>query len=225
MRYLHAVGAGETFVARGTYRRTDQAIEQFWTWHALGDNARFIRIDHDERATSGMSLLADVLLNTNGRVERINVQVWQAHPTAPYRQLRLEYVFLDGYVQVMRKVNVSQHEHHEITLPDNGIYVVCLTDFYLFWGELLQAGHDAQMPAFVPLWQHEGAVGQVVAGALPVIATKAQVALQHDGQAVQATHYRLIGGDEVWVNERGVPLRLYHAHARSDSILVNDAHR
>lgn len=223
MRVLHAVGAGETFVARGVYQHSEQAVTQAWTWHALGDEARFLRVDHDEHAVTGMSRLSDVLIDAGGRVERLNVQVWQTHAAAPYRQLRLEYVFLDGYVQVMRKVNAAAHEHLEVALPDD--YVVRLLDVYLMWGETLARPYDPQLAVFVPLWKHEGAVGQVVRGALPQVVAAEADTWTLQGQPVAATRYTTKTDRVIWVDAHGVPLCLRHTRLDEEVRLTNYAHR
>jgi hypothetical protein len=113
MRYLHAVGLYERFLASGSYinDNTGEIIEQ-WTAHALPDGAWLIRVDR---------ILQNILLegwrSPQGIMERIDVFRLQT-PTVRITYMRGE---TRETVDYTRKTAQTDPIHETVTVPANTI--------------------------------------------------------------------------------------------------------
>ncbi|MCU0511695.1 MAG: hypothetical protein MUE40_03900 [Anaerolineae bacterium] len=228
MRYLHPVAAGEQFLAGGVYQRyagaQRLAMTETWTMHRTG-GARLTRLDQDARATEGWSALAEVLHSPQGRIERLNVLLLYARPDAPVRQMKLDYSFLETYVQMTRRIDRQEPEYSELPLPAPALFVRLL-EFNLFWGEALHAATADPAPAaiFVPFRRPQHPPGQFVgAGALPTIADQSAQRLRLGRQEYAVRRYRTTGDRVIDVDERGIPLSIHQARSHLTDVLTDYA--
>lgn len=229
MRSLNAVAAHEQFIASGTYQQlqgqTATGFIESWTQHDPGAGSRLTRIDQDARQTEGWTRLVEVLQNPEGDVERCKIQTNHSKPSAPFRMMKTDYSFLDGYVQVGRTIN-GETQYHEIELPP--ISAVRLIDYSLFWGLALQQAQEddvAERPVFVPFNRHDMEPGMVSIGTLPQITDKSSETITVAGREVETTRYVTLGKRVIWLDNRGVPLRINQAAGRLSTVLHDYAHR
>ncbi len=230
MRTLHPVAAHERFIAQGLYRffngQTATGVIESWSQHEVGDGATLTRIDYDGREASLVSRLAEVLQLPDGNIERLTLQIQQTVSPAPYRIMRLDYVFLEGYVQMTRQVDRLEREYIEQELPASA--KTRLLDFVLFWGDIL-VNYDAetapQTPVFVPLLKHTGEMGQVVKGALPVIEEIAPETVTINHQEQNLVRYRTKGQRVIWLNDKKIPVKMSQYATDIHQVLANYAHR
>ncbi|MCA9882475.1 MAG: hypothetical protein KC708_05875 [Anaerolineae bacterium] len=229
MRSLNAVAAHEVFVASGTYYQlkggTETGLVESWTQHDPGGDTRLTRIDQDARATEGWTRLVEVLQSPEGDVERVKIQTNHAKPSAPFRMMKTDYSFLDGYVQIGRTIN-GETDYHEVELPPNT--TVRLIDFNIFWGLALKQAEQADAadrPVFVPFNRHDMEPGQVSIGTLPQIIDKSSDGVTLAGREYEATRYVTLGKRTIWLDNRGVPLRINQSTGQVSFVLHDYAHR
>lgn len=229
MRYLNAIAAHEIFVASGIYRRyIGDSISEYsesWTQHDVGGGAILTRIDQDARFTEGWSRLAEVLQNPEGGIERVKIQTNHSGVNAPFRMMKSDYSFLDGYVQIARTLN-GKVSYDEIDLPE-GTFVRLLS-FLLFWGMALQraqAGDIEQLPVFVPFHKPNLPPGRVTIGKLPTIENVLPETVMINGRERHTVRYVTLGKRVIWLDNQGVPLKFNHATGQFSDILHDYAHR
>lgn len=142
MRYLHPVAASETFIAKGVYKfyRDDvlQPGHEAWTRHALAGGGVLTRVD---RETDGFMTLAEVLTDEIGSFERVTVREWNTNPNAPYRTLRVDYLFFADSIQVTRRFDDRATDHHTVAIPAEFIMT---TQFTLYTPLVFRGMLDAQ---------------------------------------------------------------------------------
>jgi hypothetical protein len=219
----------EKFVASGLYHRYEGQNQtkatEAWSRHELAEGATLTRVDVDWRGVNGVSRLAEVLQNHAGKVERLTLQIHQTAPSAPYRVMRLDYIIADGYVQMTRALDRQAREYAELETPPP--LIVRLTDFALFWGEVVkldpQLAQGAQV--FVPILKPTGAMGAVVKGAMPIVegVEQEEVSLPRGTQTL--TRYVTKGQRLVWLNAHGYPVKVSQWQTNTHDILANFAHR
>lgn len=234
MRYLHPVGANETFAAQGIYRRyigeTLTAYTEEWTLHEVTAGAHLVRLDQDARheTQEKWSRLAEVLLNPDGHVERFNVHHMVHDGSAEYQSLKLDYSFMAAYVQVTRRIDGGERSYFEIAYPAGVSAVfVRLIDFNYFWGAALQRAVQAdveQLPVFVPFIKHNMEPGQVLMGMLPPVKETVQDPLTMGNRTYASTRYET-QGRQIWLDERGVPVQIAQVKMKLRDVITNYAHR
>lgn len=229
MRLLHPVAMQEKFIASGLYHRYEGEIEtkatEAWSRHELAEGATLTRIDADWRGVNGVSRLAEVLQDHQGRVERLTLQLHQAAPSALYRIMRLDYIIADGYIQMTRVLDRQAREYDELETPS--ALLVRLTDFALFWGDVVrldaQVSQSAQV--FVPILKPSGAMGALVQGAMPVVEAVEQETLTLPSGTQTLTRYMTKGKRLVWLNAQGYPVKVSQWQTNTHDVLTNFAHR
>lgn len=230
MRYLHHVSANEKFVASGVYQQyqgeTLTKYQEAWSMHQVGDGAQLIRIDQDARYTGAWSRLAEILVSPDERIERVNILFAQSGTEATYKRMKTDYVFLDDYVQIARRIDDGEPEYTEIEIVSP--VFVRLLDFSLMWGTSLlksTAGQTAELPVFVPFHKPGLPPGQVVKGQLPEIESSTPETLQIGRKMVQSVRYQTKGNRVIWLDEYGIPLKLMYYGTKTTEILTNYAHK
>lgn len=229
MRTLHPVAAHERFTGSGVYRRRvsgeDVGQTESWSIHELQDGEQFIRIDQDMRPVNGMSRLVEVLRQLDGRVERLTIREMNDSNAAGGKIIRSDYQFEAGYVYMSRQIDTGERRHTELKIPDDT--VVRLTHFILFWGKMMQlaASLTADAPVFVPLLKSGFAPGRLVNGALPSIVDAEDEEITFSKRDITVRRYQTSGHRFVWVNERGIPVRIAHAPGQIVDDLTNYAYR
>ncbi len=230
MRYLHHVSANEKFIASGVYQQyqgqTLTRYQESWTMHEVGDGAQLIRIDQDARYTGTWSRLAEILISPEDRVERVNILFAQSGTDKPYHLLKTDYVFLEAYVQITRRVDDAEPDYTEIAIAPN--LFVRLIDFSLLWGKSLlksAAANTGELPVFVPFHKPGMPPGQIVKGMLPEIEDTAEEMLDIGQKSFPTIRYRTRGDRVVWLDEHGIPLKIIQARGTNQTeILTNYAH-
>lgn len=229
MRYLNAIAAHEKFVARGIYRRYEnESVTEYsesWTQHDVGGGAILTRIDQDARFTEGWSRLVEVLQNPELGIERLKVQTNHSRADAPFRMMKTDYSFLDGYVQISRTIN-GDTQYHEIDLPPRT--VVRLIDFLLFWGMALHCSQDndvEQLPVFIPFNKPNVPPGRVMQGRLPTIESVQAETITINGRERDLMRYVTLGKRVIWLDNHSVPIRINYAQGHVSDVLHDYAHR
>jgi len=122
MRYLHRVAESERFIAKGIYRDYEGDIllpgQESWTRHRLAGGGALTRIDCDE---GHRTVLAEVLTDEAGQIERLHIREWNTDSQASYHTLRADYIFFPDYVQVSRRLDDTETEHDEVHFPPHSI--------------------------------------------------------------------------------------------------------
>ncbi len=95
MRYLHAVGLSERFLASGAYITDANVLVEQWTAHALPDGAWLIRVDRIPQ-----NILLEAWRSSSGAIERVDAFRLQS-PT-----LRVTYMRGDS-------PHILDHSHKE----------------------------------------------------------------------------------------------------------------
>lgn len=228
MRHLHPVAANEVFVASGVYqqflRGTKVDWQESWNIHELGGAGKLIRIDQDGRFYDGRSTLAEILMNEDGRVERLNIRIEQSGESADYRSMQTDYIFLDQYAQVSRQIDGGERTYEEIPLPDE--VFVRLLDFNLMWGIALnrsiEPGANA-LQIFVPFSKPGIPVGQVLQGMLPEVSSVQDEMLPNT--EIAAKRFETGGRRAIWLDHHRIPLRIDQSNTNTIYLLSNYAHR
>ncbi|GEM_PF-3406297 len=114
MRYLHPVAVSERFIAKGVYLdyEGDTLLpgRESWTRHALAGGGILTRIDSEG---IGSSVLAEILADETGHVERLHVREWNTDAQSAYHTLRADYIFFPDYVQISRRKDDAETDHAE----------------------------------------------------------------------------------------------------------------
>ncbi len=220
MRHLHPVAAHEHFVASGVYvyLNDDQpsGVTESWTVHELPGGAYFTRIDYDSRATDGISVLAEMLEDEQGQIERYNMQLLLHRPRADVQPFKADYTFLDDYVQIGRRVGKADHEYSEVELlPGTLIHL----PHYIFLGvmasSLVALGGQAPVFSIDMSGQQNppGKIGKLIA------AEDGHEDITR-GSSVTSTRRFLLnrGSQTLWLDDYDIPLR---AQYRDQNITVN----
>jgi hypothetical protein len=230
MRYLHPVAANEVFIASGVYKHyegdTLTPYTEAWTMHGIAGEGRLIRIDQDARQTEGWSGMAEVLQNAEKRIERLNMLLTYTQPDAKVKSMKMDYVFLENYIQISRSINNGAAEFTDITLPSDNVFVR-LMDFHLFWGDILQAraANEPERPVFVPFRRPNHPPGQVVKGSsLPEIEQVKEETITVGKKTYAVTTYKTKGDRVIRIDERGIPVML-HTRGTIVDVLTDYAHR
>jgi hypothetical protein len=230
MRYLHPVAANEVFIASGVYKRYEGEIltpyTESWTMHGAAGGGRLIRIDQDARRSGGWSGLAEILQDEAQRFERYNLLLTYTAPDAKVKSMRLEYVFLEQYVQMSRSINGGAAEFSDMALPSSEVFVRLL-DINLFWGEALKASAEnrAERAVFVPFRSPNHAPGQLVkASALPEIEQVEAGTMTVGKKTIAVRSYKTKGDRVIRLDQHDIPVSLYSRGNQMD-VLTDYAHR
>lgn len=230
MRYLHPINAHEQFVAQGIYQHYDNDMLtgtlQSWTIHALEGGARLIRIDDDERNSNQgvrQSRLTEILENPQGRIERLTEHHHIMGDALPYKELRLDYVFLNDYVQMTRTVDRKAHEYSELAMPSQYWvtlpYVVCLGRQVA-----LPQAFSPEFPAFSLIRQgNSPKIGEMQEHPKALIHEEEET-LMMGQKTVSTVRYRSSEGFLLWLNAHYHPVKVLFANGTRYQ-LTNYAHR
>jgi hypothetical protein len=125
MRYMHAIGPSEAFVASGVYvhyvdNETTGTFEE-WAIHELPDKAWMIRVDDDHRARDGSSVLIEAWRTPEidgGQIERVDLHAFGGQD-AEIKELRASYIVADGpQLEFGRSIERGQREQGTLNLPE-----------------------------------------------------------------------------------------------------------
>lgn len=210
MRYLHNIAAHETFVASGTYRYfcDDELLDvnEAWTLHELQGGATFIRVDEDGRDEDGLTILSEALLNPDNKVERFNVQSFNAKDVE-LPDFKADYVFADSYVQIGRKVQGQEREYSEFDLME-GAQVYIKQTVYMGYTirDVLNNGGTANV--FSPqLLAIGGSQLQKI-----IVDTVGDETLQVGRKSIETTKYQIADDVFYWVDEHFIPIQRQYMH-------------
>ena len=225
MRLLHPVQAHERFRASGRYRFFKNGDEldkhESWTMHQLGDQSRFIRVDHDARAGEGKSILAELLVGADDRLLRFDIRYENSQFDGGIKTLQATYQFADDTLQVGYNLNGAERRYLERELT-----IGALVDLPLLIarGAVLRAlsavGEGAAMPVFVPMFEH----AQLFPGALRLVRSpveflgEAPLLVAGKGRVTRRFRY-LDKALSYWVDKHGVVVKRINAF-RTDEFLV-----
>lgn len=229
MRTLHPVAAHERFTGSGIYRRRvsgeDTGQTERWTIHELQDGEQFIRIDQDTRSLDGLSRLVEVLRQPDGKIERLTIREINDGDVAEGKIIRSDFQFEAKQVHMARQIDDGQREHAELAIPENT--VVRLTDFVLFWGQMMRLAETLpdDVPVFVPLLKVGLEPGRLVSGALPAIVAAEDEQITFANRDITVKRYQTSGHRFVWVNEQGIPVRMAHTPGQIVDDLTDYAYR
>ena len=210
MRYLHNIAAHETFVASGIYRYfcDDEplAVSEAWTLHELQGGATFIRVDEDGRDEDGLTILSEALLNPDGKIERFNVQSFNADDTE-LSDFKADYVFAETYVQIGRKVQGQEREYSEFELmQDAQIYIKQTVYMGYTIRDVLHAGGKANV--FSPQLL---AIGSSQLQKI-IVEKIADETLQIGRKSIETTKYQIADDVFYWLDENFIPIQRQYLH-------------
>jgi hypothetical protein len=221
MRYLHPVQAHEQFLASGVYRfsKDDQALDksEAWTIHRHADRERFIRVDMDARREEGKSILAEALLDSCGKLARLDVRYENDSFEGGIKHLRASYQIMEGRLQVGFNLNGAERQYVEVELPAKTLFDIPLL---IFRGETIRAiaeNDAASQSIFVPMFEH----AQLFPGTLqsmgaPIDADGDDVLLL-GGRQISARRYRYRDRAALyWIDERGVIIKRVNAFRQQE---------
>jgi hypothetical protein len=153
MRYLHRVAESERFIAKGVYRSYEgDALlpgRESWTRHRLAGGGILTRIDCDY---SPKTILAEVLTDESGQIERLHVREWNTAPQATYHALRADYIFFSDYVQVTRRLDEAETDHHEVRFPPHTIINLPFTLYVSVKFKRMAEDLETNFSFLVPTW-------------------------------------------------------------------------
>lgn len=223
MRYLHPVQAHEQFLASGVYRfsKDGKALDknEFWSIHSHADGERFIRVDMDARREDGKSILAEALLDSRGKLARLDVRCENGSGDGGIKRLRASYQVMESRLQVGFNLNDAERQYVEVELPTNTLFDIPLL---IFRGETIRAlaGNEAASQSiFVPMFEH----AQLFPGALqrvgaPIAADGDDVLLLGARQ-IAARRYRYRDRAALyWIDERGVIIKRANAFKQQEFV-------
>jgi hypothetical protein len=123
MRYLHAVGAHEKFVASGVYVHLQDGeatgTREHWSIHELPDSAQLIRVDDDWRDVDGSSVLIEAWrspASEGGRIERFDISAFGARGDA-IKRVRATFNFAGDRLEVGHSIDDAPRRQLEMQLP------------------------------------------------------------------------------------------------------------
>ncbi len=123
MRYLHAVGVHEKFVASGVYIHYQNGeatgTVEHWSVHELPDGAQLIRVDDDWRDRDGSSVLIEAWrspASEGGRIERFDISAFGARGDAVQR-VRATFSFSGDHLEVGHSIDDAPRRQLEMQLP------------------------------------------------------------------------------------------------------------
>ncbi|MFW5691111.1 MAG: hypothetical protein ACOCXZ_01310 [Chloroflexota bacterium] len=128
MRYLHAVGPSEKFIASGHYihymNGTPTGAVEHWAIHELPDGAQMIRVDDDSRKRDGSSVLIEAWrapASEGGHIARVDLHAFAGNKDAAIKELRATYnLTSDTRLEVGRSIDDMEREHMIYALPTGG---------------------------------------------------------------------------------------------------------
>lgn len=123
MRTIHPVGVSERFIASGTYLRqrddsTERGWSQIWAIHEQPDGAQKIRVDGDERESTGRSTLIEAWVSPpeeGGQIDRIDFNVFGG-PQDTVKHVRATFSFFADHAEISRKFGAGEHTYEEVPL-------------------------------------------------------------------------------------------------------------
>jgi hypothetical protein len=142
------------------------------------------------------------------------------------KSMKVEYVFLEQYVQVARSIDGGEAEFTEIALPSPDVFVR-LIDFNLFWGAALRASAEknTERAVFVPIRRPNHPPGLVVnAATLPEIDQVKDETITLGKKTYTTRCYKTKGERVIYVDEHDVPVMLRTRGNLAD-VLTDYAHR
>lgn len=235
MRYLHAVGVSERFVASGVYvhhleDRPTGTSEQ-WSIHELPDGAQMIRVDDDHRKRDGSSVLIEAWREperSGGHIARVDLHGFGGKD-AEISDVRASYIVNENVLEFGRSVDKGDREYDELALPET--YILS-PESLIFGGfevdELATRGVETPVIGYLPAFVSEQAFSPLsYPQGATFIEERTMIVAGKPYMARMFEQINPLSGEQttLWVDRHEVLLQYRSADGRHSAILTDYARR
>lgn len=203
----------EKVVAAGELRYKQAGVEtgavERWRLTTAVSNYTFLRIDLDARATpSGLSTLYHLVLNENGRPERLRLRQW-----SPEHRISGNVLFEDGVITASREVDGEAVDEEMVVVDDVGFWLPSTVGLGLLAGQQVETATSASSVQAVSLRP----VDSKQYSAFTLFKTSIKLAWDEDeeivvlGRAVQSRPFLIEWADQhytLWLDDQNSVLKM-----------------